>query len=557
MLKIRVNRVLSIIIVLSIVISVLGLGYNLHKEKRYTDNINEINKLTIKGTYNLNGSNEVFDIPSNGEFRLKGYNSIVIKGNFSRDVPMNTQIIMRIDNLDMRIFVNEKELYYFGNKHKSLESAKSSGNLWTSIVSPGIKSTDNIRIELFNEYKDHVNTTFSSFINNIYVGYESNVILGSLNKKMLNSFLSVFIVCIGVSSIGFALILRKIKLAVLKLICFGGLCISSGVWSFLDFNLQNYIFPYPVFNNSLDIVSLLFSMSFIVAYFGLYLSEWRKTVLYILSGSFSITIIVTTALQVLGVADYYQCLFYVQSACLIYTPIIVGCVSYESIKKKSMETRKLLLSTIIIGIGIMGDAICNMFEIIPYMIWFKVSYFIFIVIQFTYITDVIRSAILESTRVDVLEELAYHDTLTGLGNRTAYLKKINQIDKKQKAIIGVFDINYLKVINDTLGHEYGDDLIIRSANILLNVFDNNGVYRIGGDEFVAIKENLDMDREEIITRLHSEVAFSNKVNSSKPAVEIAWGVSEYNPEIHPSYQYICNEADKEMYKNKAIMKSKN
>ncbi|MEG0372123.1 MAG: hypothetical protein RR645_07505, partial [Clostridium sp.] len=97
MLKIRVNRVLSIIIVLSIVISVLGLGYNLHKEKRYTDNINEINKLTIKGTYNLNGSNEVFDIPSNGEFRLKGYNSIVIKGNFSRDVPMNTQIIMRID----------------------------------------------------------------------------------------------------------------------------------------------------------------------------------------------------------------------------------------------------------------------------------------------------------------------------------------------------------------------------------------------------------------------------------------------------------------------------
>lgn len=54
----------------------------------------------------------------------------------------------------------------------------------------------------------------------------------------------------------------------------------------------------------------------------------------------------------------------------------------------------------------------------------------------------------------------------------------------------VFDINNLKIINDTLGHDFGDILIIDSCKLICKVFKRSPVYRIGGDEFVVILEMM-------------------------------------------------------------------
>lgn len=543
---------LVIIVSISLTLALLLIG--LYVEVKSIERSNDIEKIDFIGTYCIDGG-EPINIPSNGDMGVKGRKNVVLEGYFSSDIPVNKQIIMRIDNINIRILVNNIEVYSYGYNKNKVQYSKSSGNLWCSFISPGIKVNDKIKIEIYNQYTDHVKTTYKSFIKNIYVGYESVLIQNQISSKLVNMFTSIFVICIGVICIGQAIIIKRLKKSIEKLICFGFLCVSSGLWAFLDFNIQNYIIPYPVFNNSLDMISLMLSMFFLISYFGLFLDGKCRMVTIVLALSFIGIMIGTTIIQYLGLADYYDCLIYIQTACLIYTPVLLGCVVCQSKKAKTSEMRNLVISSIILGIGIIGDAICNMFDMVPFMIWFKVSYFIFIIIQFLSITQVIRNAIIESAKVQVLEEQAYRDGLTGARNRTSYLNKVKTINKNQsnKACINVFvfDINDLKVVNDTLGHESGDDLIRRCMEILTKIFNKDEVYRIGGDEFVVIQDSYLNCSKNVEDRIREEIDLHNLLNIHKPKVSIAYGVATY---YNGSFEEAFSRADKEMYKNKEKMK---
>lgn len=86
-----------------------------------------------------------------------------------------------------------------------------------------------------------------------------------------------------------------------------------------------------------------------------------------------------------------------------------------------------------------------------------------------------------------LQNLSYSDTLTRLHNRNGYIERLNVWKKtKPERVGGIFiDLNGLKKTNDEQGHEAGDRLICRMAEILKEVFPQQA-YRIGGDEFVVI-----------------------------------------------------------------------
>ena len=86
-----------------------------------------------------------------------------------------------------------------------------------------------------------------------------------------------------------------------------------------------------------------------------------------------------------------------------------------------------------------------------------------------------------------LQNLSYSDTLTHLHNRNGYIERLNVWKKtKPERVGGIFiDLNGLKKTNDEQGHEAGDRLICRMAEILKEVFPQQA-YRIGGDEFVVI-----------------------------------------------------------------------
>lgn len=114
-------------------------------------------------------------------------------------------------------------------------------------------------------------------------------------------------------------------------------------------------------------------------------------------------------------------------------------------------------------------------------------------------------------RIHVLEKnrsLSENDMLTKLYNRRAYEIDINEPDANSRDMVYVsIDVNGLKVINDSLGHEAGDELLVGAAECMKQCFGPYGrIYRTGGDEFIAILhvseaklEHIKKDFEDTLT----------------------------------------------------------
>ena len=160
-------------------------------------------------------------------------------------------------------------------------------------------------------------------------------------------------------------------------------------------------------------------------------------------------------------------------------------------------------------------------------------------------------------RIGYFDTIAYTDNMTGLKNYTAYKRDLEAISKsllQGNYNMGVFviDINGLKSINDTLGHRHGNELIICSGKIVANTFGYENVYRVGGDEFVAILQNTCHD--ECVRYIES---LKSKLSQPHGNIEcsLAFGFAIGNGEKPITYDDLFEEADKSMYFDKLQKKS--
>lgn len=151
-----------------------------------------------------------------------------------------------------------------------------------------------------------------------------------------------------------------------------------------------------------------------------------------------------------------------------------------------------------------------------------------------------------------LEQKAYIDTQTGLQNKNMCEERLN----RPEAIVRptaclMFDINNLKLTNDTLGHTVGDRLIADFASCILKVTDGDDFAgRCGGDEFIIIMYDISGNSvNEKLTRLRKAV---EELNSSEGNVPVSyaegWAVSTAYKKC--TYRMLFDEADQCMYENK-------
>ena len=166
-------------------------------------------------------------------------------------------------------------------------------------------------------------------------------------------------------------------------------------------------------------------------------------------------------------------------------------------------------------------------------------------------------------KVMAMDEIAYKDSLTGVKNKAAYDKKIADLDAKIEAGHAIFciimvDVNFLKKVNDTYGHERGNEYLINACKLVCSVFGAENVYRIGGDEFVVI---IDDDRVAIaqyfVKQIRTEMERKNANDSLQPweKISAAVGVAYYESDYDKTADEVFKRADKEMYANKLAMKA--
>ena len=155
----------------------------------------------------------------------------------------------------------------------------------------------------------------------------------------------------------------------------------------------------------------------------------------------------------------------------------------------------------VIGVICMEFSVDSLYEsftqIFTYSIGLSLS-LVFLLSVFAYIS-------MNKSTEGVYKVLAHTDILTGYGNRIAFERKMKECEDFIKAgksvAVMAFDLNNLKIINDCFGHKQGDEMIINTANIIVeHLGKSDNFYRIGGDEFAAIFSG---EREKIITQKYN------------------------------------------------------
>ena len=163
---------------------------------------------------------------------------------------------------------------------------------------------------------------------------------------------------------------------------------------------------------------------------------------------------------------------------------------------------------------------------------------------------------------DRLSELINRDPMTLVKNRAAYENYKLELNGKMKdgelsdIAFVMFDANDLKLMNDNYGHEMGDEYIRNSCDLICSTYVHSPVFRIGGDEFLAVLQGRDYkNRNRLLEDFRKKVSDSSGSGlSPENKVSVASGMAVYDRQADQSLDMVIKRADEEMYKNKRMMK---
>lgn len=172
--------------------------------------------------------------------------------------------------------------------------------------------------------------------------------------------------------------------------------------------------------------------------------------------------------------------------------------------------------------------------------------------------DDIRS---KEEQLGKMSQEVYHDALTHVGSKTAYLKKIDELNQKieegtAEFAVAMVDMNDLKKINDTYGHKAGDSYIKGCCLIICDSFKYSQIFRIGGDEFVVVLEGQDYENRDSLVQKITAAYFETFSDTTKPvflrySASVGLAVLTENDSV---FEHVFKRADEEMYDAKMKFK---
>ncbi len=171
------------------------------------------------------------------------------------------------------------------------------------------------------------------------------------------------------------------------------------------------------------------------------------------------------------------------------------------------------------------------------------------------IVEYVRVLASTEHRAEELGELATKDSLTGVRNKTAYDRVVHDMEELKEKDYGVvmIDLNYLKRINDTQGHDNGDIAIMKLCWAICEVFAHSPVFRIGGDEFVVIIKGHDYEHIAELEKSFYVTLSENQSEENKVSAALGYALFEEGKDS--CFHDVFKRADKAMYEAKVAMKA--
>ncbi len=161
-----------------------------------------------------------------------------------------------------------------------------------------------------------------------------------------------------------------------------------------------------------------------------------------------------------------------------------------------------------------------------------------------------------------LQHMAHHDALTDLPNRSLFLDRLQQSLNRARwhdrlVAVMFMDLDRFKIINDTLGHNIGDQLLLQlSQRLNKTVRDGDTIARFGGDEFAILLDDIDSDSHisSLAQKMLDTLAVPFKINKQELFVTASIGVSIF-PNDGDDSETLLRNADVAMYRAKDLGKN--
>lgn len=184
------------------------------------------------------------------------------------------------------------------------------------------------------------------------------------------------------------------------------------------------------------------------------------------------------------------------------------------------------------------------------------------ILLYIFIQNMFRHIMMETINIE--KDISSHDSLTKVMSRSSYDDRVREFNVKiredsstVKFALCECDLNNLKIINDTFGHDSGDKYIITCCKLICDIFKHSPVYRTGGDEFVVIIQNSDFENLEQTKNNVMDICVQEitKASSLLEKKSFAAGFAVFNPSSDKSFEDVMKRADVEMYNNKKMLKN--
>lgn len=405
-------------------------------------------------------------------------------------------------------------------------------------------------------------------IDNFYFGSTSDVMFKLFLSDAGIIFFGILSMIIGVVFLGLGVLTRNVFEHNKGLIFFGLFSVSIGMWFLTDtvwfYNLVSNVGVIEKCSYIFLLAALPSLLMYVFEFFKIYHQKTYVTFVIIGVSLFGIL----TLLDLFNILPFGYTAFITHIYIgLIGILLLVEMISYLSkINGNKGESK-------IFNIGIIFFIVFSLYDLGRYYQGnqgdssqgTRLGTFILIVTAASAVAGEIISLLRLGIQAGKIGKIAFTDANTGLGNPAAFKSRFEELDRSKNnySYIGIiqFDVNNLKTINDTKGHEAGDLLIKTAAEIIDSAFSSIGnCYRVGGDEFVAITtyNHAPSVCEEAIYKFENLIEQFNN-NPNKPFdLRIAYGVAYYQSgsRQYQSLKEVHKLADERMYNNKKELKAR-
>ena len=461
---------------------------------------------------------------------------------------------IKTENCLMDIFIDGKKI--IGNYSTKDDKYVSIKRDYTVEV-----PTDYNNLELKIKFSVQQNDA-SSILKNITIMSENDYINHQIRSNLVNYIVSSVIIILGIILAISVVCIRKKDNRIRRLFWIGLSFLFAGLAMYAKYNILELFINNSKVIENVEFIGLYMCMPCIVMLaYETFKSKETKKFLLIYDSVLVMMFLLMVVLNNIGAISYRDTMAAITIVMYI-TGILLLVLSINLYKKFEKNEQQFIVGTSVFYCLCMMTILIS--KVISVRLWDKYGqYFImalifeFFLVMVIYYAYVVKEYISNITEQRILSTLAYTDPLTGIMNRTKYEEVVNELENKEnnEVIIVSFDLNNLKKINDTNGHEAGDVYIKTFTKVLKDVFEKLGfVGRIGGDEFIAIIENKSIEIKSIIDSMQNKFAKKMEDNKCDFEASFAYGVANSRSDDVKNIEDLIKLADKRMYEYKKEQK---